>query len=145
VYKEYTIKCTVCECDFTYDRRVQTKGIFSGRWMGAQRKYCSNKCSTKAKRSAAKTKGRASSKVVKQQIYRLFNKLGAVAPLGQEYSSELKLLLELEEVIDYATSEVPHDEITVQQNYIDAVNDMLELGVINSDQQIKMMKIAEKW
>jgi hypothetical protein len=113
--------------------------------MGAQRKYCSNKCSTKAKRSAAKTKGRAPSKVVKQQIYRLFNKLGAVAPLGQEYSSELKLLLELEEVIDYATSEVPHDEITVQQNYIDAVNDMLELGVINSDQQIKMMKIAEKW
>ena len=60
-------------------------------------------------------------------------------------NSTLSLLVELEQAIDYAISEVPHDEITVQQNYIDAVNDMLELGVINSDQQIKMMKIAEKW
>ena len=74
--------------------------------------------------------------------------LGLYQPIYVEFAEVLSQYnpeQELEEVIDYATSEVPHDEITVQQNYIDAVNDMLELGVINSDQQIKMMKIAEKW
>ena len=75
-------------------------------------------------------------------VNRCCRKLGGV----ERYNlNELQILEKLEELIDYTIEEVPHDEVTVQQNYIDAVNDLLELGLINDDQQVKMLKIAEKW
>ncbi|MDA8837758.1 hypothetical protein N9N26_00675 [Candidatus Poseidoniales archaeon] len=143
VYKEYTTECAVCECSFTYDRRIQTRGVFTGRWMGASRKYCSNTCSRKNKTRLKKISEEGNSRKSRKTIVnRLCRKLGGVEI---HQGNEIYLLKKLEELIDYTIAEVPHDEITVQQNYIDAVNDMLELGVINSDQQVKMMKIAERW
>ena len=69
-------------------------------------------------------------------------KLGGVI---QKSMTELQALNELAELIDYAVKDEPYDEITVQTQYIDAVNGMLELGMINNDQQVKMLKIADKW
>ena len=149
MYKEYTTECSVCKCSFTYNRRVQTKGKFSGNWMGRGRQYCSETCAKKRQRDynsrikALKMKGDSNNRAGRKTVvYRLCRKLGGVE--GSNYT-ELQLLQKLEELVDFAISDVPHDEITVQQNYIDAVNDMLELGIINSDQQVKMMKIAERW
>ena len=144
MYKAYTTNCTVCGTEFTYDRRVQHKGKFGGNWMGRGRETCSQACAKKRQLHKARTKaGIGNTRKARRSIVnRCCRKLGG----AEGYNlNEFQILEKLEELIDYTIEEVPHDEVTVQQNYIDAVNDLLELGLINEDQQVKMLKIAEKW
>jgi len=52
-----------------------------------------------------------------------------------------RLISELEHVV----ADTPVDEIDAQQRYIDVVDDMLELGMINQQQHTSMLKITHKW
>lgn len=52
-----------------------------------------------------------------------------------------RLISELTHVV----ADAPVDEIDVQQRYIDVVDDMLELGMINQQQHTSMLKITNKW
>lgn len=143
-YKPYTTFCTICEKNFTYQRRVQIKGYWAGNWMGRERKFCSESCKQEAKNEVnKKRKSTANSKKNRKLVISTCAvKLGGVI---QKSMTEMQALNELAELIDYAVKDEPYDEITVQTQYIDAVNGMLELGMINNDQQIKMLKIADKW
>ena len=141
-YKPYTTFCTICGKNFTYQRRVQIKGYWAGNWMGRERKFCSESCKQEAKNEVNKRQKTNSKKNRKLVISTCAVKLGGVI---QKSMTELQALDKLAELIDYAVKDEPYDEITVQTQYIDAVNGMLELGMINSDQQIKMLKIADKW
>ena len=113
--------------------------------MGRGRETCSHTCARKRQeiyKSRSKAGTGNSRKARRTIVNRCCRKLGG----AEGYNlNELQILEKLEELIDYTIEEVPHDEVTVQQNYIDAVNDLLELGLINDDQQVKMLKIAEKW
>lgn len=113
--------------------------------MGRGRETCSQTCASKRKKqNKARVKsGTGNTRNARRTIVnRCCRKLGG----AEGYNlTEIQILGKLEELIDYTIEEVPHDEVTVQQNYIDAVNDLLELGLINEDQQVKMLKIAEKW
>jgi len=113
--------------------------------MGRGRETCSQACAKKRQVNyAARSKaGNGNTRTARRTIVnRMSRKLGGVE---RHNLNEFQILEKLEELIDYMIEEVPHDEVTVQQNYIDAVNDLLELGLINEDQQVKMLKIAEKW
>jgi len=113
--------------------------------MGRGRETCSQACATKRQvdyKSRSKIGGGNTRKARRSIVNRCCRKLGGVEGYNL---TEIQILGKLEELIDYTIEEVPHDEVTVQQNYIDAVNDLLELGLINEDQQVKMLKIAEKW
>ena len=112
--------------------------------MGRGRETCSQAC---AKKRQADYKARTKPAVVIRERHVEVLLIGCCRKLGgaEGYNlNEFQILEKLEELIDYTIEEVPHDEVTVQQNYIDAVNDLLELGLINEDQQVKMLKIAEK-
>lgn len=137
--RTYTCSCENCGNDFSYERRIQTRGRFRGKWMGRARGYCSEVCRTKATNTRLSTGGKKERRTI---INRCCRKLGGVQG---ENLTELQLLTKMEELLDYVIQDEPLDEVTVQTHYIDAVNDLLELGLINSDQQIKMLKIAEKW
>ena len=138
--KTYTTTCIVCESDFSYERRIQTRGRFRGKWMGRGREICSENCREKRKKVGNMEGTRKNRRSI---INRCCRKLGGVEE-GNGLT-EIQLLGKLEELIDYVTQDEPYDEVSVQTNYIEAVNGMLELGLINSDQQIKMLKIADKW
>jgi len=113
--------------------------------MGRERETCSHTCARKRQEkynNRSKAGAGNTRKARRTIVNRCCRKLGG----AEGYNlNELQTLEKLEELIDYTIEEVPHDEVTVQQNYIDAVNDLLELGLINDDQQVKMLKIAEKW
>lgn len=47
--------------------------------------------------------------------------------------------------IKHVVADSPVDEIDAQQRYIDVVDDMLELGMINQQQHTSMLKITNKW
>lgn len=113
--------------------------------MGRAKETCSQACSKKRHNvyvSRTKNGSNNSRKARRTIVNRCCRKLGGVET---DKLNELHILEKLEELIDYSIEEVPHDEVTVQQNYIDAVNDLLDLGLINEDQQVKMLKIVEKW
>ena len=113
--------------------------------MGRGEETCSQACAKKRQANyKARTKaGIGNTRSARRTIVnRCCRKLGGAEGANL---NEFQVLEKLEELIDYTIEEVPHDEVTVQQNYIDAVNDLLGLGLINEDQQVKMLKIAEKW
>ena len=63
--KPYTTHCHTCGKDFTYNRRVQTKGRFKGKWHGRARLSCNEKCRTeRTKERATMRKQRISEEIV---------------------------------------------------------------------------------
>lgn len=140
-YETFDTNCVACGTLFSYARRQQTRGRFAGNWMGAPRKYCSDACRPKRLWNS-KSKKTSPQKYERNALFAEGFRLLGVSATGGTVNEKLTLLVS---EIKHVVADSPVDEIDAQQRYIDVVDDMLELGMINQQQHTSMLKITNKW